>query len=205
MIVRHDVDIKADSVASVKGSNEPAAGADDALSIVKLHDGTEHSIGHLAPGMTLMCPCTPIGRELVIRVIFKNHCYTENYDPQKHKPEEILIKEGADRLRVFCPIRHALSHRLPAILADLPNRRVNQTAVVRNYIFVVPLEVEGKFYEIFFMLQRASKEDDADLRLTVESAYPNGGTNIRKRPSTIRFTILAHKVLTNQQVRFAPR
>jgi hypothetical protein len=55
------------------------------------------------------------------------------------------------------------------------------------------------------MLQRAAADDKVDLRLTVESAYPNGGTNIRKRPRTIRFMVLAHKVLTNQPVRFAPR
>jgi hypothetical protein len=55
-------------------------------------------------------------------------------------------------------------------------------------------------------LQRAAPADAADLRLTVESAYRvDGPLNLRKRPNAIRFAVLAHKVLTNQRVRFAPR
>jgi hypothetical protein len=205
VIVRHDVDIKADSAVAVKASVFEGHGGQGAASVLlKLHDGSEHSIAHLA-GMDLACPCKPIERELMIRVAFKNHCYTEDYDPEKHQRHEILITEAKNRHRVFCPIRYALSHRLPKILAGLPNGKVHQTAQVRNYVFVVPLEVDGEFYEVYFMLQRAAPDDKADLRLTVESAYPNGATNIRKRPRTIRFMVLAHKVLTNQSVRFAPR
>lgn len=86
-----------------------------------------------------------------------------------------------------------------------PNRKVHQTAQLRNYVYVVPLEVDGKNYEIYFMLQRASGGEMADLRLTIESAHPNGGFNVRKRPREIRFVVLAHKVLTKQRVHFAPR
>jgi hypothetical protein len=202
--VRHDVDIKADSAVAVKASILEAGGLGAASVLLKLHDGSEYSIAHLSE-MALTCPCEPLERDLAIRVIFKNHCYTEDYDPGKHAPHEIVITEAKNRYRVFCPIRYALSHKLPEILADLPSRKVHQTAQVRNYVFVVPLEVEGQSYEVYFMLQRAAADDKADLRLTVESAYPNGGTNIRKRPRTIRFMVLAHKVLTNQPVRFAPR
>lgn len=204
MNLRHDVDIKADSAVAVKASILEADGPGAALVLLKLHDGSEHSISHLSE-MELTCPCDPMERDLTIRVTFKNHCYTEDFDPAKHAPHEIVITEAKHRHRVFCPIRYALSHKLPQILADLPGRRVHQTAQLRNYVFVVPLEVEGQVYEVYFMLQRAAAEDKADLRLTVESAYPNGGTNIRKRPRTIRFMVLAHKVLTNQPVRFAPR
>lgn len=203
--MRHDVDIKADSSSPVKALDKAQAAGDELLSVVRLHDGTEHSIAHLAPGKTITCACKEMERDLVIRVIYTNHCYTENFDPKKHNEEEILIKEAKDRHRVFCPIRHGLSHKLPEILADLPNRKVHQTAQGRNYVFVVPLEVEGQMYEVYFMLQRASKDDEADLKLTVESAYPNGGSNVRKRPNTIRFFVLAYKVMMNQRVRFAAR
>jgi hypothetical protein len=67
------------------------------------------------------------------------------------------------------------------------------------------LKWRGQHYEIYFMLQRASGGETADLRLTVESAYPNGGFNVRKRPREIRFIVLAHKVLTNQRIHFAAR
>jgi hypothetical protein len=76
----------------------------------------------------------------------------------------------------------------------------------RNYVYVVPLEIDDRPYEVYFMLQRAAKGMKADLRLTVESAYlDEDGSKFRKRPSSIRFVILAHKVLTNQPVKFAPR
>jgi hypothetical protein len=171
---------------------------------LKLHNGQVVSIGHLAP-TTIACPCKQIGRDLVIRVVFTHHCYTEKYDPGCHKPEQILFTDSPDHQRVFCPIRHGLSHKLPVLVTDLPRRRVHQTAQIRNYVYVVPLEIDNQWYEIYFMLQRAAAGDEADLRLTIESAYPNGGTNIRKRPRAIRFAVLAHKVLTNQPVRFAPR
>jgi hypothetical protein len=171
---------------------------------LKLHDGQVVSITHLAP-TTITCPCEAIARDLLIRVIFTHHCYTEKYDPTVHAPQQILFTDAPDDHRVFCPVRHGLSHKLPVLVADLPKRRVHQTAQVRNYVYVVPLEIENQWYEIYFMLQRAAAEDEADLRLTIESAYPNGGTNIRKRPRAIRFIVLAHKVLTKQPVHFAPR
>ena len=171
--------------------------------LVRLHTGEEHSIAHLAP-MMISCPCEPIGRDLSVRVGFKNHCYTEAYDAEEHEEAEILIREGSD-VRVFCPIRYGLSKKLPGLVSAMPSKKVHQTGQSRNYVFVVPLEVEKQHYEIYFMLQRAAKDDAADLRLTIESAYANGGHNVRKRPRTIRFAVLAHKVLTNQVVRFAPR
>jgi hypothetical protein len=170
----------------------------------KLHDGTEVSTEHLG-SVEIRCPCEVIGRDLLIRVDYRNHCFTEAYDTKTHKPEQILFTEATDRHRVFCPIRYSLSHRLPALIAALPTKRVHQTGQLRNYVYVVPLEVDGQHYEIYFMLQRATGDDKADLRLTVESAYPNGGHNVRKRPRQIRFVVLAHKVLMNQPIRFAAR
>jgi hypothetical protein len=169
-----------------------------------VHEGQVISIDHLSPFL-FDCPCEDIGRPLVIRVVFANHCYTKKYDPSAHTPEQIVLTEG-DRHRVFCPIRHGLSHRLPALIVDLPGKRVHQTSQVRNYVYVVPLEIAGNPYEIYFMLQRAQGAGEADLRLTVESAYQDkGAPNVRKRPNTIRFAVLAHKMLTGQSVRFAAR
>lgn len=156
--------------------------------------------------MTIACPCESIGRDLVIDVIFANHCYTEKFVDGLHTVEQIILTEAEDRHRVFCPIRYELSHSLPSLIAELPNRRVHQTSQTRNYVYIVPLRIQNRPYEIYFMLQRAAPGSTSDLRLTVESAYVDeDGSNIRKRPNKIRFVVLAHKVLTNQAVRFAPR
>ena len=170
-----------------------------------IYDGSEVDLVHMTSSMEILCQCAELDRELKIRVAFQNHCYTEKFDPRIHTREQICLTEGKDRDRVFCPIRYALSHRLRGLIEALPERKVHQTGQVRNYVYVVLLEIEKQHYEIYFMLQRAAKSDKADLRLTVESAYPNGGHNLRKRPREIQFAVLAHKVLTNQQIRFAAR
>lgn len=172
---------------------------------IKLHDGREFSIEHLAP-FGIRCACEPIGRELVIWVHFKDHCYTKNFDGAEHTQEQILCWDSPTRPRVFCEVRYGLSPQLPLLVGQLPTRRVHQTAQARNYVYVVPLAVAGNTYEIYFMLQRAQPGDAADLRLTVESAYAvEGPVVLPKRPNSIRFHVLAHKVLTNSPVRFAAR
>jgi hypothetical protein len=170
-----------------------------------VHNGKVLSIDHLAP-MTVKCPCTQIDRDLLVDVIFANHCYTEKFIEGLHQPEQIILTEAKDRHRIFCPTRYELSHCLPDLIKALPKSKVHQTSQQRNYVYVVKLEIEDKPYEIYFMLQRADKNSKADLRLTIESSYlDEDGLNVRKRPNSIRFMVLAYKVLTNQRIRFAPR
>lgn len=170
-----------------------------------MHEGEEMPIDHLEQ-MTITCPCEVLDRKLVIEVSFANHCYTEKYVEGAHEVEQIILTEAEDRHRIFCPIRYELSKQLPELIKELPSKRVHQTSQQRNYVYVVPLEVQGRPYEIYLMLQRASSDSNADLRLTIESAYLNqGASNTRRRPNSIRFIILAQKVFFKQTVRFAPR
>ena len=151
-----------------------------------IHDGNEVSIDHLAP-MTIRCPCKSIGRELLIDVDFANHCYTEKFVEGVHEIEQIILTEAEDRHRVFCPIRYELSHQLPDLITALPSFKVHQTSQTRNYVYIVPLRIKNKPYEIYFMLQRGASDSPADLRLTVESAYiADDGSNVRKRPNNCR-------------------
>jgi hypothetical protein len=162
-------------------------------------------LDHLA-SFTLKCPCADIGRDLLIRVRFSSHCYTKGYDPEVHKPHEVVVREGKDRHRVFCPDRYQLSHSLRGRIEELPTKKVHQTSQSRNYVYIVPLEIGGNPYEIYFMLQRTVSGGGSDLRLSIESAYvPHGKLNARKRPNSIRFPVLAYKVLNNQPIRFAAR
>jgi hypothetical protein len=168
------------------------------------HNGAVVSIAHLAP-MTLLCPCHGLPRDLVIEVDFTAHCYTEKYVEGQHTDADIVTYDGGNRPRIFCPIRHNLSHRLPEIVAGLPNKKVKQTAEKRNYVYVVPLEIGGQVYEMYFMIQRAEQRPNIDLRMTVESAYiptdptPLGGTN------SIRFKVLASKILRREEIKFPAR
>jgi hypothetical protein len=171
------------------------------------YGGQVMTLNHLAP-ITFDCPCPDIGRPLSIRAHFTSHCYTEEYDPDVHALDQIVLREGGKkgqvRFRVFCPVRYELSHQLPTLITSLPdNQKVHGTAEGRNYVHVVSLSGRASPYEIYFMLQRA---DGTDLRLTVESAYcRDEPSSPRKRPNTIRFVVLARKVYTRQPVRFTPR
>jgi hypothetical protein len=170
-----------------------------------IYNGRPISVVHLAPRET-RCPCREIGRELVISVDFRNHCYTEDFDPEKHSRDQIILYDAPDRPRVFCPVRFGLSHRLPALVDGISSQKVQQTAELRNYVYVVPMQVLGRVYEVYFMLQRATAPDRADLRLTVESAYlVDMPPVLPRRPNNIRFGVLAYKTLRNERIKFAAR
>jgi hypothetical protein len=172
---------------------------------IDLPNGEQKDIAHLAPRF-LLCASSALSRDIQIKAIFQNHCYTEKFDEAKHTRDEILCYDAPDRPRCFCPTRYELSRNLPALIDDLPTKRIHQTAQVRNYVYVASLNITNQVYEIYFMLQRAAPDDEADLRLTVESAYPKIiPTVLPNRPRAIRFRVLAQKVLLNQPVRFAPR
>lgn len=167
-------------------------------------NGSEVSIAHLAP-IRFTCPCPDIRRDLVIQASFANHCYTAAFDAVRDVSDDIVLHDAPGRPRVFDLVRYELSHQLPAIIADLPGKRVNQTTAIRNYVYAVPLAVAGQVYEVFFQLQRA-RGDGIDLRLTVESAYPvSHPISLPKRPSSIRFNVLAYKIFAGKSVKFAPR
>jgi hypothetical protein len=169
-----------------------------------IYEGVRISLEHLEP-ITFGCPCADIHRDIRIGVTFLNHCFTEKFDRTKHSEAQIVIRDGGSRPRVFSPARYALSFRLRELVSSFPGKRVFQTAASRNYVYAAPLDIAGKTYEVFFMLQR-DKAKDLDLRLTVESAYPaDGRLALRNRPRAIRFNVLAFKILKGEQIRFAAR
>lgn len=162
-------------------------------------------LSHLCP-IKFDCPCAGLEHPLRIRAVFSPHCYTDAYDPQKHIVDAICVYDAyPNRPRVFSVLRYALSLQLPEIVRSFPGVKVHQTAQARNYVYAAPVETADGVYCVFFMLQR-NRTDGADLRLTVESAYPVVGAMARrKRPNTIRFSVLALKIFKRQPVRFSPR
>ena len=170
-----------------------------------LHNGELVPLDHMAP-TSFGCPCEAIGRDLMIGVIFRSHCYTEKFDPLVHSKDRIVLYDAPNRPRVFCPIRHALSFQLPELICALPSKKVFQTTQRRNYLYTVKMALNGQIYEIYFMLQRAEKEEGIDLRLTVESAYPVPvPSQLPRRPNKIRFSVLALKILRREEIKFASR
>ncbi len=168
------------------------------------HNGAPVSLDHLAP-LVIACPCNVIGRDLTINAIFRTHCYTEKFDPIKHTRDQIVLYDAPARPRVFCPIRHRLSFKLPELISVIPKEKVFQTSQRRNYLYAAKMSANDGIYEIYFMLQKANG-GSTDLRLTVESAYPVvEASPVPNRPNKIRFAVLALKVFRCEAVRFAAR
>lgn len=171
--------------------------------------GQQVSISHLAPAI-LSCPSEAFGRDILIEIEYSNHCYTSDFVPGLHQPADIVVRERHRVARVFDAIRHELSIGLPSLMETLPSSKVYMTAVQRNYIFstvvTLPVGNVAATYQVFFTLRRAAPGAGHDLRLFVESAYPLDGPPMKaKRPSSIRFAILALKVARGEAVRFSPR
>jgi hypothetical protein len=78
-----------------------------------IYNGEEMPIDHLAP-MSITCPCSPIGRELIIDVSFANHCYSEAFIADVHDSEQIILTEAEDRHRIL-PVRVGLLEPLDVI------------------------------------------------------------------------------------------
>jgi hypothetical protein len=170
-----------------------------------VHNGQIVSLAHLGP-MTIKCPCHEIKRDLNIRVAFTSHCYTEAFDKELHTRDQIILYDSPQRPRIFSESRHLLSAYLPDLVTEFPTRKVQQTFEQRNYVYEANIELGTVPYEIYFMIQRADREKDVDLRLTIESAYPSEGLpDLRKRPRHLRFSVLAYKTLMRQPIKFSAR
>ena len=70
-------------------------------------------------------------------------------------------------------------------MESLPQGKVHQTSVGRNYVYATSIESGRRIYEVYFMLQWEAQRG-LDLRLTVESAYPvEVATTRPRRPNAI--------------------
>ncbi|MFP4893698.1 hypothetical protein [Paraburkholderia sp. EG304] len=110
--------------------------------------------------------------------------------------------------RAFCPDRHRWSLKLPAIIAQLAERRCYFTGR-SNWLVIEDIDDRGETveYEVFFRLRRAAA---AQLRLVIESAYVRtpgspqaaGKPDIpRNRRSIVRFRVMAAEILRGESIR----
>jgi hypothetical protein len=131
-----------------------------------------------------------------IRVIikFSNHCFTKACENSNENTQ--IIKDSGNRDRVFCPIRYQASTQLPTIIQQLleANAKVWQTQQERNWVHTVTIQTPQGPYHVFFEVKRATKHDRADLRISVESAYPE---DPQRGPPGVRGNMRIETLCTN--------
>ncbi len=167
-------------------------------------NGLTIDLAHLEP-TTLSCPIPGRAGDLQINVRFSNHCFTEEFDPDRHETGLKIMDHK--RPRAFSQRRYELSRNLPDMIAALPRAKVHQTQERRNYLYFTMLaSLAGAEYQMFFTLKKAYGRR-YDLELFVESAYlvDDGLARKLKRPHAIRFAILVLKTHRAELVRFAAR
>ena len=172
-------------------------------------DGQTIALAHLNPHL-LDCPTTDpnLPNPLIINVRYSDHCFSEGYDPTVHRAHLRLpwCRPGTTDPRAFDQIRHTLSNNLPGLVGQLPRARVHFTAERRNYVYAATVDhpTTGRApYGVFFQIKKADRGSDAQLDLTVVSAYSasKGKQVIKMQPEHIRFLVLAGKTYRGEHVR----
>lgn len=155
------------------------------------HNGESYSLAHLNP-FEMSFYGQKVKKELKLRVIFSDHCFTERADKLQRSSE-----------RVFSLKRFNLSLMLPDILKGMCNEKVKvyQTSARRNFAYVVKIENNGQEYNVFFEVRKNNKSKQTDLVLRVESAYTFDDGNELQYSGNIRFLILCQKIYLGEKIK----
>lgn len=160
----------------------------------KTIDGITYGLSHLRP-MSLSLPVTK--RAVTIEVCFGCHVFTDAYDPSL-TPDWHYHHDG--ERRTFSIARYAFSQFLPSLIRGLPGQTVYHTRQ-SNFFFLRSnlLPHLGDPYVCFFNMSKATKSDDFDLLMHVQSAYPKVGMTQRAAP--VSFVNLANSTFTKSPLR----
>jgi len=135
-----------------------------------------------------------------VHTTFNNHCFTCEFDPQRHTAAVSEHHAPPHERRAFDPTRYALSKSLPLHIKSLDGKRVSRT---RTDVLVRIAIEDGRDYGIFFSLRRGGARR---CDLFVLSAYPLA----RDRSSVavtgeMRFNLAIARVLEGKPLKFQSR
>ena len=171
-----------------------------------------YGLSHLLAGaFTLAIPASAMfpAATATVHVEYTSHCVSFGPAPGEQLDFDTLgnerkILDHRHAARAFCFDRHRWSLRLPAIVAQLGERRCYFTGH-SNWLVIEDITHRGEpvEYEVFFRLRRAAA---SALRLVIESAYvrdiSKGRAGIpRNRRSIVRFRVMAAKILRGEAIR----
>ncbi len=136
----------------------------------------------------------------IVRVMFNNHCFSETFDPRRHKSQLPQTHVPAHENRALDHIRYKLSKALPDYVRALGKARIAQT---RNDLLVrIEIAGRGTDYGIFFTLEKLGQ---SKCELFVISAYP------LERPrhhvavtGEMKFDVALARVLGGKKPKFPP-
>lgn len=163
--------------------------------------GQQYSLAHLQPFTHVLPGHGPGGRDLVVRVRFESHVYSDAFGTGPHD----FLDEAGNK-RYFCAARFAVSHGLAAEVRHIldcnaytwTEKDKNQAA---NLAVITPAGaplVSGSYHVIIYYLY-PSKLETVDVEMLVKTCYEKDiNFDHRKKREKIRVHV---KTVCFKQVR----
>lgn len=137
----------------------------------KQFEGTLYKFGHLEP-IRLKVPLNADGSNSIdMRVSFGCHCFTEEFDVAKHRPDHRYTYKK--EVRAFDKQRYECSLQLPELIGAMQKGTIYNADESYTYAAHITLaSLAGpQTYSIFFSLQKDTRVQVPALRMFVKSAY----------------------------------
>lgn len=137
----------------------------------KQFEGTLYKFDHLEP-IKLKLPLNAAGTLFVdLEVEFGCHCFTEEFDQQKHRPDHRYTHKS--ELRAFNVQRYECSLQLPQVIEAMRNGMIYNADQSYTYAAHISLESSAgpQVYSIFFSLKKDKRVETPALKMFVKSAY----------------------------------
>lgn len=134
--------------------------------------GNQINLAHLDP-FTLTFHSERIGKVLRVAITFTNHCFSAEFGTIPHPAGQPVIWDGKKR-RTFCTTRYQLSHDLPDLIRQLPEKTVTLASHGTTWVHTVTIQNPQGPYHAFLTVSRATGHERTwqDINVMVESAYP---------------------------------
>jgi len=120
-------------------------------------------------------------------VDFSDHCFTTK-------------QNSIEGTRVFCPIRHELSKKLPEIIKNMHTQKVFFTSAQDKFVKIHDFNTSQE-YEVYFSLKK-SNDAKCDIYMFINSAYIRDlekKINFRRKP--ISFFTIIHNTIINKKIK----
>jgi hypothetical protein len=138
----------------------------------KTFEGQVYTFPHLAQmtlPVELVVQQEPI--RIPVRVTFGCHCFTEEFDPEKHGGHHRYRHLGEER--AFDVERYQCSLQLPQVIHAMLSGTIYRADRSYTYVaqIVLPHITGLQPYSIFFSLEKARKSPSPAVEMFVKSAY----------------------------------
>ena len=161
-------------------------------------EGEVIDLSHLEPFEFLLTPLGLTG-DAAISVRFHDHCFSESFDPAKHRSTMRTNEASSNEFRAFSRERYELSKHLPEVIRRMDGQKIASTR--EGNLVKITLQ-DGRIYPVFFTMRRAGKRR---VELFVVSAYIWDKPTAPATTGAMKFNLAVAKILKGEKPAFPTR